>query len=83
MLLNYTKTEYDEKIEYLRNNGYTVTNFAIDYDSFEMGEDEKSMSAEFQLPDNAKSYKDFSAIIVWGAYYKNDDSTTERLYSGF
>ncbi len=73
MLLRYNKTEYDEKIEYLRNNGYTVNNVEIDNDDLVIVEEGKTFSAEFELPNNKTSYKDFSAIIVWADYLDGED----------
>ncbi|MBQ8783339.1 MAG: right-handed parallel beta-helix repeat-containing protein [Clostridia bacterium] len=82
MLLKYKETEYNNKIEYLRNNGYTVNNVALDYEDFTTDVENQTLFAEFQLPNGGKSYKDYSAIVAWSNYLENDDASVERSYSG-
>ncbi len=82
MLLKYKDAEYNNKIEHLRNNGYTVNNVALDYEDFITDVESQTLFAEFQLPNGGKSYKDYSAIVAWSDYLENDNPNEERTHSG-
>lgn len=82
MLLKYKDTEYNNKIEDLRNNGYTVNFVALDYDNFIMEEGNPVPFIELQLPNGGKSYNDYTAIVAWSNYLENDDPNEERTHSG-
>ncbi len=82
MLLRYNKTEYENKIEYLRNNGYGINIVDLNYEDFSTDVEKQTLFTEFQLPNEGKSYKDYSAIVAWSDYLENDDASVELSYSG-
>lgn len=82
MLIKYKDAAYNNKIEDLRNNGYTVNFVAFDYDDFVMEEGNPVPFIELQLPNGGKSYKDYTAIVAWSDYLENDDPNVERTHSG-
>lgn len=82
MLIKYKDAEYNNKIEDLRNNGYTVNFVAFDYDNFIMEEGNPVPFIELQLPNGGKSYKDYTAIVAWSNYVENSHDLSTRTYSG-
>ena len=87
MLIKYKDAAYNNKIEDLRNNGYTVNFVAFDYDDFVMEEGNPVPFIELQLPNGGKSYKDYSAIVAWSDYLENEDNPDvptdfDRTHSG-
>ncbi len=82
MLIKYKDAAYNNKIEDLRNNGYTVNFVAFDYDDFVMEEGNPVPFIELQLPNGGKSYKDYTAIVAWSDYLENDNPDEERTHSG-
>ncbi|MBQ8228169.1 MAG: hypothetical protein IJZ88_04055 [Clostridia bacterium] len=82
MLLKYKEAEYENKIQQIRDNGYTVNYVDLDYEDFSTDVESQTLFAEFQLPNGGKSYRNYSAIVVWANYLENDDPSVERSYSG-
>ncbi|MBP3328106.1 MAG: right-handed parallel beta-helix repeat-containing protein [Clostridia bacterium] len=82
MLIKYKDAAYNNKIEDLRNNGYTVNFVDFDYDDFVTEEGNPVPFIELQLPNGGKSYKDYTAIVAWSDYLENDDPNVKRTYSG-
>ena len=87
MLIKYKDAAYNDKIEDLRNNGYTVNFIELDYQDFTLDEESLVQFAEFQLPNGGKSYKDYSAIVAWSDYLENEDNPDvptdfDRTHSG-
>lgn len=74
MLIKYKDAAYNNKIEDLRNNGYTVNFVDFDYDDFVMEEGNPVPFIEIQLPNGGKSYNDYSAIVAWSDYFENEDN---------
>lgn len=87
MLIKYKDAAYNNKIEDLRNNGYTVNFVDFDYDDFVMEEGNPVPFIELQLPNGGKSYNDYSAIVAWSDYLENEDNPDvptdfDRTHSG-
>lgn len=87
MLIKYKDAAYNNKIEDLRSNGYTVNFVELDYEDFTLDEESLVQFAEFQLPNGGKSYKDYSAIVAWSDYLENEDNPDvptdfDRTHSG-
>lgn len=82
MLIKYKDAAYNNKIEDLRNNGYTVNFVDFDYDDFVMEEGNPVPFIELQLPNGGKSYNDYSAIVAWSNYVENSHDLSTRTYSG-
>ncbi len=77
MLLNYNKTEYNEIIEDLRNNGYTVTSYPRS--EIFIAEDSLSGYFDIELPRENTTYNDYSSIILWSLI--GEDESSQR-YQG-
>ncbi len=57
MLIKYKDAAYNNKIEDLRNNGYTVDFVELDYDDFVTEEGNPVPFIELQLPNGGKAIK--------------------------
>lgn len=82
MLIKYKDAAYNNKIENLRNNGYTVNFVDFDYDDFVMEEGNPVPFIELQLPNGGKSYNDYTAIVAWSNYVENSHDLSTRTHSG-